>query len=49
MVRTGKGCPPSWADDRRPEAAGQGASCGARWIPELARLTAGDDVLITRP
>jgi 3-hydroxyisobutyrate dehydrogenase len=35
------------AGDRRPEAAEQAARCGARWEPELARLAAGADVLIT--
>jgi 3-hydroxyisobutyrate dehydrogenase len=35
------------AGDRRPEAAGPAARCGARWVPELARLAAGVDVLIT--
>ena len=35
------------AGDRRPEAAEQAAGCGACWVPELARLAAGADVLIT--
>ena len=35
------------AGDRRPEAAGQAARCGARWVPDLARLAAGADVLVT--
>jgi 3-hydroxyisobutyrate dehydrogenase len=35
------------AGDRRPEAAEQAERCGARWVPELARLAAGADVLIT--
>lgn len=35
------------AGDRRPEAAEQAARCGARWVPELARLAAGADVLVT--
>ena len=35
------------AGDRRPEAARQAAGCGACWVPELARLAAGADVLIT--
>jgi 3-hydroxyisobutyrate dehydrogenase len=35
------------AGDRRPEAARQAAGCGARWVPELAVLAAGADVLIT--
>ena len=35
------------AGDRRPEAARQAAGHGARWMPELARLAAEADVLIT--
>jgi 3-hydroxyisobutyrate dehydrogenase len=35
------------AGDRRPEAARQAARHGARWIPELARLAAEADVLVT--
>jgi 3-hydroxyisobutyrate dehydrogenase len=35
------------AGDRRPEAARQAAGCGARWVPEVGRLAAGADVLIT--
>ena len=35
------------AGDRRPEAAQQAAGCGARWAPEVGRLAAGADVLIT--
>jgi 3-hydroxyisobutyrate dehydrogenase len=35
------------AGDRRPEAAEQAAACGARWVPEPARLAAESDVLIT--
>ena len=35
------------AGDRRPEAARQAAGCGARWLPEVGRLAAGADVLIT--
>lgn len=35
------------AGDRRPEAAEQAARCGARWVPELAKLAAGADVLVT--
>jgi len=35
------------AGDRRPEAARQAAECGARWVPEVGRLAAGADVLIT--
>ncbi|MBV9447098.1 MAG: NAD(P)-dependent oxidoreductase [Streptosporangiaceae bacterium] len=35
------------AGDRRPEAAEQAARCGATWVPDLARLAAGVDVLIT--
>jgi len=35
------------AGDRRPEAAEQAARCGAHWVPQLARLAAGADVLIT--
>jgi 3-hydroxyisobutyrate dehydrogenase len=35
------------AGDRRAEAAEQAVRCGARWVPELARLAAGVDVLIT--
>jgi 3-hydroxyisobutyrate dehydrogenase len=35
------------AGDRRPEAAGQAARCGARWAPDLARLAAGVGVLVT--
>ena len=35
------------AGDRRPEAAEQAAKCGARWVPELAKLAAGADVLVT--
>jgi 3-hydroxyisobutyrate dehydrogenase len=35
------------AGDRRPEAAEQAVRCGARREPELARLAAGADVLIT--
>ena len=44
LVRRGYGVR---AGDRRPEAAEQAARCGARWVPELARLAAGADVLIT--
>src|SRR5581483_535476 len=35
------------AGDRRPEAAALAARCGAHWVPELARLAAESDVLIT--
>jgi 3-hydroxyisobutyrate dehydrogenase len=35
------------AGDRRPEAAEQAARSGACWVPELARLAAGADVLVT--
>jgi 3-hydroxyisobutyrate dehydrogenase len=35
------------AGDRRPEAARQAAECGAHWVPEVGRLAAGADVLIT--
>jgi len=35
------------AGDRRPEAARQAAGCGARWVPELARVAAEAGVLIT--
>jgi 3-hydroxyisobutyrate dehydrogenase len=35
------------AGDRRPEAARQAAGRGARWRPELARLAAEADVLVT--
>jgi 3-hydroxyisobutyrate dehydrogenase len=35
------------AADRRPEAAAAAARCGARWVPELARLAASADVLVT--
>jgi 3-hydroxyisobutyrate dehydrogenase len=35
------------AGDRRPEAAEQAAECGARWVPDLARLAADVDVLVT--
>jgi len=35
------------AGDRRPEAARQAAGCGARWVPELARVAATANVLIT--
>jgi 3-hydroxyisobutyrate dehydrogenase len=35
------------AGDRRPEAAALAARCGARWVPQLAQLAAGSDVLIT--
>lgn len=35
------------AADQRPEAASQAAGCGARWVPEVARLAAEADVLIT--
>ncbi len=35
------------AGDRRPEAAEQAARCGAGWVPELDRLAAGVDVLVT--
>ncbi len=35
------------AGDQRPEAAGQAAICGARWVPELAPLAAEADVLVT--
>lgn len=35
------------AGDRRPEAAVQAAGCGARWEPDLARLAAESDVLVT--
>ena len=44
LVRAGYGVR---AGDRRPEAAEQAARCGARWVPQLARLAAGADVLIT--
>jgi 3-hydroxyisobutyrate dehydrogenase len=35
------------AGDRRPEAAEQAAGCGARWVPDLTRLAADSDVLVT--
>ena len=35
------------AGDRRPEAAEQATRSGAGWVPELARLAAGADVLVT--
>jgi 3-hydroxyisobutyrate dehydrogenase len=35
------------AGDRRPEAARQAAGYGARWVPEVGRLAAGADILIT--
>ena len=35
------------AGDRRPEAARHAAGCGARWVPEVGRLAAGADILIT--
>jgi 3-hydroxyisobutyrate dehydrogenase len=35
------------AGDRRPEAAESAARCGARWVPDLAQLAAGVDVLVT--
>lgn len=35
------------AGDRQPEAAEQAVRCGARWVPELTRLAAETDVLIT--
>ncbi len=35
------------AGDRRPETARQAAGCGACWVPEVGRLAAGADVLIT--
>jgi len=35
------------AGDLRPEAGRQAAGCGARWVPEVGRLAAGADVLIT--
>jgi 3-hydroxyisobutyrate dehydrogenase len=35
------------AGDRRPEAARQAAGCGARWVPEVGRLAAGADILVT--
>jgi 3-hydroxyisobutyrate dehydrogenase len=35
------------AGDRRPGAAEQAARCGASWVPELARLAAGADILVT--
>lgn len=35
------------AGDRRPEAAERAAGYGARWVPELDRLAAGADVLVT--
>ena len=35
------------AGDRRPEAARQADGCGARWVPEVGRLAAGADILIT--
>jgi 3-hydroxyisobutyrate dehydrogenase len=38
LVRAGYGVR---AGDRRPEAAEQAARCGARWVPDLARLAAG--------
>ena len=44
LVRAGYGV---LAGDRRPEAAEQALRCGARWVPELARLAAGADVLVT--
>ena len=44
LVRAGYGVR---AGDRRPEAAEQAARCGARWVPQLVRLAAGADVLIT--
>jgi 3-hydroxyisobutyrate dehydrogenase len=35
------------AGDRRPETARQAAGYGARWVPEVGRLAAGADILIT--
>jgi hypothetical protein len=35
------------AGDLGPEAGRQAAGCGARWVPEIGRLAAGADVLIT--
>jgi 3-hydroxyisobutyrate dehydrogenase len=35
------------AGDRRPEAAELAIRCGAQWVPEIARLAAESDVLIT--
>ena len=35
------------AGDRRSEAAGPAARCGAHWVPQLSRLAAESDVLIT--
>jgi 3-hydroxyisobutyrate dehydrogenase len=35
------------AADRRAEARRQAAGCGARWVPEVARLAAEADILIT--
>jgi 3-hydroxyisobutyrate dehydrogenase len=35
------------AGDLRPEAGRQAVGCGARWVPEVDRLAAGADVLIT--
>jgi 3-hydroxyisobutyrate dehydrogenase len=44
LVRAGY---PVLAADRRPEARGQAAGCRARWVPDVARLAAEADILIT--
>jgi RNA polymerase sigma factor (sigma-70 family) len=35
------------AGDREPAAAERAARCGAGWVPDMARLAAGADVLVT--